>query len=422
MALTGCSRQPPDAPETDLLPGTAAVQSGILTNIFKAEEFPLPDGYSLSSWMEPLKDDGTIAVGAADPDGNRLILTLDGSGNIANTLPLPLSAENAWLSEGAYFGGTAAYITNYSTDTRKAVFQLHATRSGDTEPYVIPDLAQFYADDDGMESYRVAVDGEGYLWLACTRDKVFVLTPDLQKAGTVALPGLIRDITTDRDGKILVLTGAEQDSLIHTLDRQSLSVSREIRLKGTSADGLFRCSGYDFCYSDDTGVKGYNAETDTSVLLMDYQNSNTSSADFTVCGVTDSDTIIGVRKNPLTNRSLLSLFRRSDDVDLSGVVTVEIAAVEPDNYIASQITAFNEENPGIRVILHDYSVYSNQENPDGGNQKLTIDILNGLLEPDLVYGRPFQSYMAELAENGLYTDLCPLFEKDEDLSADDLYR
>lgn len=108
---------------------------------------------------------------------------------------------------------------------------------------------------------------------------------------------------------------------------------------------------------------------------------------------------------------LHSWLKRSGTVTDGDITVITIAAPQLDRNLPQLVIDFNKNNPGIRAVLLDYSVYNSAENPDGGWKKLRMDLETGLLKPDIIAS--MSTYTGEFLSgmDGYFTDLTALMEQ-----------
>ncbi len=79
------------------------------------------------------------------------------------------------------------------------------------------------------------------------------------------------------------------------------------------------------------------------------------------------------------------------------------------------VKAFNAAHDDARIMVHDYySKHFRESTPAAPMERLALDISTGILQPDVVIERGFDTENATsyIVKNNLYTDLTPLLDED----------
>lgn len=96
---------------------------------------------------------------------------------------------------------------------------------------------------------------------------------------------------------------------------------------------------------------------------------------------------------------------KASDVKEKEIITY--ACADMDYNVKAKILSFNKQNEKYRIELKDYSAY---ENP---SKQLNMDVTTGKI-PDILDLR-WGISRDQLAKKGVFTDLYPLMEKDEEV-------
>ncbi|MCR4907117.1 MAG: extracellular solute-binding protein, partial [Clostridiales bacterium] len=117
-------------------------------------------------------------------------------------------------------------------------------------------------------------------------------------------------------------------------------------------------------------------------------------------------------------RYLPVLFRKGEDLELSTVKEIQIAHWQalPQN-LAWEITQFNKAHTDIRVTMLDYTKYNTDEDRRAGAKQLTLDVITGIVSPDMLVGSTAEGPLLEMQKHGIALDLTP-FLKDAGLDGD----
>ncbi len=399
-------------------------KTDVLTNIYRGSDYPLPDGYSVHSmmtnvWTDPETGEVTCVVG--DGNGGTRLLTVGDKGVIGDEdLGIPEDREfyRAAIRDNFCFyvtyeavfeteGSNRFYLNRYNRNTGK-------TKSSDS-------LGTLFGQS-GLDGFTdIAVDTENRVWLLGGRE-IWVLSSELAPVNTLNAMYVNR-LAASPDGTVWGLTTAGAQ----VFEAESIKSIRELTFPESPSAVVFPKDGeYDFLYASDNGVFGASVGEEGQVsdtLLMSYQNSNVTAGNLLLVSCADPASLVFLET--VGSVRAPSLYRASDDVNLNEVTVLEIAqAVDVEEIsmlgrgIKNAIVSFNKKHPDTRIVLRDYSQYSTKENPNGGENKLMIDIVTGLYRPDMLIVSTERggTSMLELIPKGLYTDLTPFLEKDPEVN------
>ncbi|MBE6724291.1 MAG: hypothetical protein E7576_03685 [Ruminococcaceae bacterium] len=197
-------------------------------------------------------------------------------------------------------------------------------------------------------------------------------------------------------------------------------------LGGNLMDGA---GGYVYCYDNNDGVWGrtFDGEGNPSdEMILDFFSSGLSQAESSPVSVADGAVYMLVYKGfQLGGRfdgGILTCFTPGEDIDLTGARTLTVACFGSlTTSMTAAVNDFRREHPDVRVLLDDWSRYDTEENPAGGSDKLTRDMVTGLYKPDILLGGRSDPYMQQVLAHRFYTDLTPFLKTDETVNLDNLF-
>ena len=411
------SRTPPEqsAEQTE--------RTDVLTNVYRGTAYPMPEGYSVhglvtNAWAD--SETGEVTSVIRDGDGGIRLLTVGEKGVVGDeTLIIPEDREfyRAAIRDNFCFyvtyesvfeteGSNRFYLNRFNRNTGK-------TKSSES-------LGPLFGKS-GLDGFNdMAVDTENRVWLL-GGGEIRILSSDLVPLNTLNAMSVNR-LAASPDGTVWGLTsgGAE------VYEADSGKSVRRLKFEDPSAVVFPEEGEYDFLYASDKGVFGASVGEEGQVsdtLLMSYQNSNVTAGNLLLVSCADPASLVFLET--VGSVRAPSLYRASDDVNLNEVTVLEIAqAVDVEEIsmlgrgIKNAIVSFNKKHPDTRIVLRDYSQYSTKENPNGGENKLMIDIVTGIYRPDMLIVSTERggTSMLELIPKGLYTDLTPFLEKDPEVN------
>ena len=418
LLFASCSKEMDETSAPGVTLTETAESPNVLTNIFRGTEVGFRADFEPYIRINPCYDaeTGTVTVFGQDNDGSYFV-SFDTDGQIVSEQPL-VKGHDTISQQTGVLTTDALYILCYSYD-EAANFQEHYimryNHADDTRTYS-EKLHTLFAETSGFYSVRMAVDPDGYVYIE-NNNEIVVLDSYLQYSFTVMSDVWIEEMTALSDAVYIRNYAGPM-----AIDRETrmltgnngLPDDRDILQYGSGA-------GYDLFYTNRTGLYGYNYASDEqpdgeAVLLCDWQNSNLYADNVTVTNIISPDCMVMYSEDGLS----LVVYKRAEDIDLSEITILELAYVYADSRISQQIVRFNKENPDIRIVTKDYSVYNTDNDYTVGEKKLVTDMLNGIYSPDIITGDVYFDMFRMMIENRQYTDLYTFMENDPDIKKDDL--
>ena len=223
----------------------------------------------------------------------------------------------------------------------------------------------------------------------------------------------VEAIAKTKDGKIIVGDSSGEDGAkvqVLDVDNQKWGETYTMDFKYfNSSDALINGIEYDFYYKDDSGIYGYDMASKKGTKLMDYVASNISSDNSYNISPISKDTMMGTAWDD--NGSKIILYKKVDPSTITDKETITVGAMYVDDNVKKAAIAFNKKSNKYQIEFKDYS---NEEDPQ---TKMNADIIAGNV-PDVIClsGLSVDQY----AEKGILEDLTSYYEKDSDVSIDDL--
>lgn len=285
-------------------------------------------------------------------------------------------------------------------------------------------------DENGKEASRedvtkvLGLTDESYLNKALIDDKdryvfatdqaIIVLDKDLKKVCEMKPDSnYVEGIAKTKDGKILVADSSGDEGAkvqILDVDAQKWGESYKLDLQYfSSSDALMNGIEYDFYYKDDAGIYGYDIASKKSTKVMDYVASNISSDNSYSITPIAKDTMMGTTWDE--SGSKVVIYKKVDPSTITDKETITVGAMYVDDNVKKAAIDFNKKNNKYQIEFKDYS---NEEDPQ---TKMNADIIAGNV-PDILClsGLSVNQYV----EKGILEDLTSYYEKDSDVSVDDM--
>ena len=277
------------------------------------------------------------------------------------------------------------------------------------------DITKDLGLDENEDNYlnKALIDDEDR-YVFVTNSAITVFDKDFKKVCEMKPDsGYVDAVAKTKDGKIVVGDSSGEDGAkvqVLDVDAQKWGESYKMDFQYfSSSDSLMNGIEYDFYYKDDSGIYGYDIASKKGTKLMDFVASNVSSDNSYSIFPIAKDTMMGTIWDG--ENSKLVLYKKVDPSTITDKETITVGAMYVDDNIKKAAIAFNKKSNKYQVEFKDYS---NEEDPQ---TKMNADIIAGNV-PDILClsGLSVDQY----AEKGILEDLTPYYEKDSDVSTDDL--
>ncbi len=268
------------------------------------------------------------------------------------------------------------------------------------------------ANEDNYLNKALIDNEDRYVFV--TNSAITVFDKDFKKVCEMKPDsGYVDAVAKTKDGKIVVGDSSGEDGAkvqVLDVDTQKWGESYKMDFQYfSSSDALMNGIEYDFYYKDDSGIYGYDIASKKGTKLMDFVASNVSSDNSYSIFPIAKDTMMGTTWDG--ENSKLVLYKKVDPSTITDKETITVGAMYVDDNIKRAAIAFNKKSNKYQVEFKDYS---NEEDPQ---TKMNADIIAGNV-PDIICLSSLS--VDQYAEKGILEDLTPYFEKDSDVSTDDL--
>ncbi|RKM57054.1 hypothetical protein D6853_03285 [Butyrivibrio sp. X503] len=178
---------------------------------------------------------------------------------------------------------------------------------------------------------------------------------------------------------------------------------------------LFGGNGYDIYVATENAFCGYDASKDELVKLMDYIDSDIET-DYTIysaVAISENEfmAIIPGFENDYRPVKLTKI--PADQVKDKKIITLGGVYLDYDVKVKEAVVKFNQDNEEYKIKIVDYSKFNSEEDYEAGGKQFDMDIVSGNV-PDIISlstDQPIDKYR----NKGVFMDIKPLFDKDEDL-------
>ena len=401
---------------------------------FAAAPVALPEGYSL------------IIMGGAhlDASGEFLLAAqkINTAGSSADCSLFRFSADGALLSTMEIHFGDADYLAASAFDGESFWYVLGWV--GDKQTYRLNRMSLTDGSlllDTALDSLPemppewsptvMAIAGDGTLWMTMNGD-TYAYGADLQSVYRVRAGTWISSMAVDPDGAVWACSnyGLDVGWGAAKLNRETGSYDEVLPLAEGARTIVFTADGTLYFDTAD-GVSRLVTGEDGTRTAESVMNFIASGIVHSLTGISASgehdeflhviapDTLLfySVAQKDGKSYCLPTLYRPWEEEIPAETVKLQLAyAGQMDDNIKAEIVRFNRDHPGTEISLLDYSIYDTD-----AQQKLMIDILNGIVKPDMVYGYDGSVSIRTLRDKGLTVDLTPYLAADDTVNEENLF-
>lgn len=174
-------------------------------------------------------------------------------------------------------------------------------------------------------------------------------------------------------------------------------------------------SKYELFLVNSIGLYGYNMGDTETQLLMNFVDSDIAGYSvYNVISINDDEFFA---MYDAEDGNALGRFTKVPPSEVKDKKTLVLACNGIDYDVRNNIVKFNKNNDEYRITIQDYAaLYNTEDDYQAGLNRLNADIVSGKIPDILVIddNMPVESYVSK----GLFEDLKPYIEKDEELDID----
>lgn len=359
-----------------------------------------------------------------------------------------LSADGALQEEGNYQVEAGVGIMNFSCDEQGMIYaikDIYAEEPDEEGNYIdqyylakltIKGEELFCISLNDIPQVKELAQSRGWLYtggIVVNKDRIYVNVLDnyfvfdnegnflkmLDSEGDHSLEGMY--LYPLADGKIVAYGYDEEGaSYLAYADMETGQVTDKTKIPGAASYDFAIYPGnsrYEVFLVDSYGVYGYNMGDSEKTKLMDYVDSDLGSYGiYNITTINDQE-FLATYDDEITYETCIGRFTKVDPKDIKDKKTLVLACAGLDWNIRNSVVNFNKNSEEYRITIQDYSsMYNLEADYKAGVNRLNADIVSGKVPDILVIhdDMPVESYISK----GLFEDLKPYIEKDEELDID----
>lgn len=206
---------------------------------------------------------------------------------------------------------------------------------------------------------------------------------------------------------------ATQGGIHHVYDTEKGKLVHDASLSGVSgidrSHSILYGPGYDRYYHDGDGVWGYDAASDTAVLLMAHGDAFLSAENTDVIHVFDEETYLAWVTDPFIEKRDLAILKKAPSD--SGKLEIRVGLIGGFADVVSNSAAlFNRTNAEYHVTVHNYSEDQTDLTRGEEIQAYREDVLSGNAPDVMIVRDAFAKEIRDISRKQGYLDLSPYFK------------
>ena len=219
------------------------------------------------------------------------------------------------------------------------------------------------------------------------------------------------------DGRMVAVLYEENGMSLAEADLEAGTLGEKYTIPGRSYDYTYYPGvGYDLYVSSTYGLYGYNLGDEDKTPIMSSMDSDFTFYDiYQVTGLNEREFL--AITNDWENGDTLTRFSKVDPKDVKEKQIITLAMPSTDWDVRRLAIQFNKGSEEYRISILDYESYVTGDDWSAGIARLNTDIVSGKA-PDIMLlnnSMPIDSYISK----GLFADLKPFIEEDEELDLED---
>ncbi len=222
------------------------------------------------------------------------------------------------------------------------------------------------------------------------------------------------------DGRVIAVLYEDNGLSFAQVDIEKNTIGEKFKFSGRTYDySFYSGKSYDLYLADNYGLYGYNLGEADKVSIMNFIDSDFGFSNFyQMVEISDTEFFGIFDDNESVTGYSIARFVKVPPEEVKEKQEIILAMGHTNWRVREAAIKFNQASDTIRIRLVDYNtLYGNDEDYDAGITRLNTDIVSGKM-PDIVIledSMPVDSYISK----GLFEDLNPYIEKDEEFSLED---
>ncbi|MEM5768521.1 MAG: extracellular solute-binding protein, partial [Bacillota bacterium] len=293
------------------------------------------------------------------------------------------------------------------------------------------DLSQFVETSEEQDMYggfylnNMITDKSGKLYISDGNQNVYVIGTDGAFMFKLKVDNWVSSLICLRDGSVGVVTNAPAATadgsygmVLKLIDTATKNWGKELPVPNNVWNTSDGGDKYDFCYTDNSSLFGYDTATETSEKILTWLNCDVDGDTVRFSTVQADGNVFALAQDYSDSGEasfdIITLVKTPRS-EVKQKTTLRLATMWLDYNLKKQLLKFNKTNPDYRIEISDYSEFNTGEDFNAGATKLNTEIISGNI-PDMIdiSNLPFKQYAAK----GLLEDLYPFIDADAEIKKD----
>jgi|GEM_PF-6373278 hypothetical protein len=374
-----------------------------LTNVYKSQYFDQPEGYQINDTYY-LNDLIYVSYFKAET-GDNIVYKYNINGEVIDIIDFARDGYNNIIpsNDGTFYLAESTAIFNISIDGN-LIWEFSLTDKYDIQ---LTGSAKLYVDYDSNYLYV----SSGCKLGNQSGNILLVFTTTGEAVHLFHLDNYTSNIFKTPDGKIVI----ENNNKYYEVDtkRQAITdyemptdseYAKDIRNVFYNADFS---NEYDMYFTTNTGLYGNKSNSE---LLINWINSDIeyNNASWKFVSIINPETILCI----YAYNELVLLTRIPDDEVVPKTI-ISIATIGSIQLLQTMAVKFNKQSDHYRVVIEDYSAYTDPDKEIYGDIKFNTDLMSGVVY-DMIYFTGAMDTKPYITKD-MFVDLYDVFEPDTNL-------
>ncbi len=360
--------------------------------------------------------------------------SVDESGQDVQKIVLQTEGQDSYIGQIYFVDDQIWYLEtkwNFDESTQTSTAQSWVHKMDlDGGNHSAEDISKYTMSPEGEFNGITALVSSGSATYGITGKRVLVFKDGkVDKAVDVQINGWLNTMFADRSGNIWVSYYEEgsNGTKCKKFDENTGALTDDANLPSVVVNNLYSsCQGpdYDVYYPTSTSLYGYSIGDTEPTEVCNWLNSDISASYINTVNVLSDGRLfvapdIWSQMQNVAGGSVEAFYfmtKRPDEKNVEKYI-LTLGCVYLDNNVRTAVSQFNRQSDEYRITIKDYSIYSTEEDWQASYTRLNQDIISGN-SPDIITvteQMPYSSYAAK----GIFADLNPYFDKDEEIKRED---
>jgi len=281
------------------------------------------------------------------------------------------------------------------------------------------DISSISTGSDYFYVSAFNIDGDGNIYIGAS-ENIYVLNNTGNVLFKLDLGNWVDQLVRMPDDTVAFFGWMEEGYVLRKIDPAARNWGATVELPH-NAYSIYQGGGdYSIIFNDNTSLFGIDANTNESIRLLNWIESNVMLEGLGNINILPDGRIMCTNQtwDRITGDYSFELIilTKTPYSDLPERIVLTFATVWLDWGLRSHIVQFNRSNPEYRIHVIDYSEFNTEDDWQVGQRRLSTDIISGKV-PDIldVSSLPFKQYVAR----DLLEDLYPFIDSDQDFNRSD---